>query len=470
MKRLIRGVLSTLAVAGVCSVTTPAQAANMLTNPGFETGAGTYTGWTTFGSGVQLSTPATDNIFRSGAAASKIFGGFNGCPLAPTFNVGGYLQSFSPTVGNTYEFSGFAYIASTDPISGTNTCVNNRVIAKLAFFNAVSGGAEIASSEIVIGDGNTALNAWKGFTFSAPAPSGALRVEALILFLQPGCATGSVFVDDLSLENYPTFSEPNALTNPRFSSGLTGWTSFGNVFVDTRAFAVRSPGGSAKLFSTFVTGSSSGMFQSQVAAPGSSWTFKVHGLSTCVESPINGLNDNFVLAHIAFKDAGNIEISGADAIVRDASSGLGTWTEATAVGVAPPGTVAAQAFILFVSPTNKGGAAWVDDIVFRPTLALDVAPKAGLELALSAPAPNPSRGGRTNIGFALPQDGELSIRVYDIAGRGVATLLQGTRTAGNGSVQWDGRRSDGSLVRPGIYQIVLRSAGRSVTRNLVLMN
>ncbi len=469
MKRLIRVGLRTLALAACCGLATPALATNMLANPGFEAAGGGYTGYFTFGSGVQLSTPATDNILHNGVAASKVFGGFNGCPIAPSFNVGGYGQAFtSPVAGHTYEFSGFAYMASTDSIPGTNTCLKNRVIAKIAFFNALAGGVELQSNEIVIGDGNTVKNRWNGFTVSSPVPTGALRVEALILYLQPGCDPGSVFVDDLSFDHYPTPSEPNTLANPSFSTGLTGWTTFGNVFSDTRGFACRTSGGAAKLFSTFVTGSSSGLFQSKVAAPGSAWQLGVNALTSCVDSPINGTNDNFLLSRVVFKNSLGVEIGGGDALVLDAHTPIGTWTHSTATAVAPAGTATVEGYVLFISPTNQGGAGFIDDLVLRQVEVAGVNPGA-LSLALTAPSPNPFRG-TTRMSFVLPTEGEMSIRIYDVAGRGIATLLSGTHAAGTGSIQWDGRRSDGSLAAPGIYQVVLRSAGQSVTRRMVFAN
>lgn len=92
--------LTLLALLATAAFVGPTSAQpNLLVNPGFETAGGSYTGWFTFGSGVQMSTPATDNIFRSGTAASKTFGGFVGCPNTPAFNVGGYGQALTPTGG-----------------------------------------------------------------------------------------------------------------------------------------------------------------------------------------------------------------------------------------------------------------------------------------------------------------------------------------------------------------------------------
>lgn len=471
MKRLMRDVLPVLALVGLCGLVAPAHAANMLANPGFEAAGGGYSGWFTFGAGVQLSTAATDNIMHTGAAAAKIYGGFNGCPFAPSFNVGGFGQAFVlPLSSNTtFEFSGQAYMASSDTIPGTNTCSKNRCIVKLAFFNATTGGTELQGSEYVIGDGNTVKNRWNTFSITSSAPANARRVEALVLYLQPACDPGSVFVDDVQLNSYATpVASGNLLSNPAFSSGLTGWTTFGNVFADGRAFAGHSAGGAAKLFGTFSPGSSSGLYQSFPASPGSTWEFSLNAMTSCSDSPIFGTNDNLLVAHIGFFDANGAEIvGGPQAVALNAASPIGAWTPTQLAGTAPVGTATVRCYVLFEQPNNLGGAAFVDDLVFRATpVTLGVNPGAA-SLALSAPSPNPSRG-NARLSYSLPTESDLSIRVYDVAGRGVATLLEGRRPAGNGSIQWDGRRADGSRAAAGIYQVVLRSNGATVSRRMVL--
>jgi len=265
-----KNILASLALTGMVllAIGSPvfASGTQLLANPGFEDGGGSYNGWFTFGSGVQISTAADDNIFRSGVAASKTFGEFNGCPI-PNFDVGGYGQLFTPTVGQMYEFSGYSFVAAIDSILGDDTCIGNRVIAKIVFFNAASGGNEISSNEVIVGDWSTPLETWVPFTVSALAPAGALRVEALILFLQPGCETGAVFLDDLFFCENASTTEPNVLANPSFDTDLSGWTIFGNVFyeegnplaIPSRASLRRTPTGAAKLFGTFTTGCSACM-------------------------------------------------------------------------------------------------------------------------------------------------------------------------------------------------------------------
>jgi hypothetical protein len=445
-------------------------AANLLVNPGFETGGGSFTGWTTFGNGVQLSLPAGDNIIRTGAAAAKLFGEFTGCPGAKSFTVGGCFQAFTPTAGQVYTLSGYSFISPTDLIPGTTTCTKNRAIAKITFYNAAVGGSEMSSNEVVIGDGNSIPNQWNAFTASAPAPTGALRVEALLLFLQPACDTGSAYVDDMSFEETTPAVQPNVLVNPSFNTNLSGWSTFGNVFFDFRVGAIRTPTGSAKLFSTFSPDTPSGMFQSFAAAVGSVWQLDAWAMTSCVfGDAITGANDNFVLARIVFRDAGNVDIGSNEAVILDGTSPLGKWTSHTVTAVAPVGTTLAQAYLLFISPTLQGGSMWVDDINFQNLGTIGVSPgpgARGVELAQNVPNPF---GSNTRIDFVLSEPGAVDLVVYNIAGRRIATLVQGRLEAGPHSVTWNGKAANQVPAAPGMYQYVLKtSAGQSSRRMLLI--
>jgi 1,4-alpha-glucan branching enzyme len=89
--------------------------------------------------------------------------------------------------------------------------------------------------------------------------------------------------------------------------------------------------------------------------------------------------------------------------------------------------------------------------VFAPTAALDVpaVSRAG-GLELSAPWPNPSRGG-SRLSFTLPGRTSGSLAILDLAGRTVRTLAFGTLEAGLHTVAWDGADASGRMASPGLY-------------------
>jgi hypothetical protein len=446
-----------------------ANGVQLLANPGFEDLGGSYDGWFTFGSGVQLSTPAGDNIFRTDSTASKIYGEYSGCPI-PNFDVGGFGQAFTPVAGKDYYFSGYSFISIADTIPGDDTCIGNRAIAKLVFFDAASGGNELSSNEIVIGDWSTPRDVWVPFTVSAPTPPGALRVEALILFLQPGCDDGAVFVDDLFLWENPTQTGPNVLVNPSFDSDLSGWTTFGNVYYDGRSFARRTPTGGAAMYGTFSLGNDTGMFQRFDTDPGATWSLSLYALNTCVEDALRGTNENVAYAIIEYLDVSGVSLGGDNVIIGDNSSPLGTWTKYQVTATAPAGTDSVDALIIFTQGEFlENGKIFVDDVAFFEGVTSSVGdtPRmSGVKLHQNVPNPfNPT----TRIAFELTQSENVEIVVYDVTGSRVTTLHKGQLGAGPHSVTWDGKAASGERVASGVYLYVLRTSTEEVARRMVLL-
>jgi hypothetical protein len=93
---------------------------------------------------------------------------------------------------------------------------------------------------------------------------------------------------------------------------------------------------------------------------------------------------------------------------------------------------------------------------------------ATLELSLLQSLPNPMWES-TRIDFILPAAAEISLKVYDPAGRLVKTLIQGNRSAGQGTVMWNGRNENGSKVATGVYFYRLETGGRVLTKKLMLV-
>ena len=65
-------------------------------------------------------------------------------------------------------------------------------------------------------------------------------------------------------------------------------------------------------------------------------------------------------------------------------------------------------------------------------------------------SPNPCRE-FTSINYQLPEPGHTTLRVYDISGRLVRTLVDGRKETGHHTIHWDGRDGNGDLVPSGVY-------------------
>ena len=89
-----------------------------------------------------------------------------------------------------------------------------------------------------------------------------------------------------------------------------------------------------------------------------------------------------------------------------------------------------------------------------------------LSLAQNMPNPfNPS----TEIRFSVPAAGQGHLRVYNVRGEMVRSLLDGHFAAGSGSVVWNGRTDNGLNAGSGVYFYRLEVGGHSLAKRMVLL-
>ncbi|MBD3348785.1 MAG: T9SS type A sorting domain-containing protein, partial [Candidatus Eisenbacteria bacterium] len=75
----------------------------------------------------------------------------------------------------------------------------------------------------------------------------------------------------------------------------------------------------------------------------------------------------------------------------------------------------------------------------------------------------------TSIAYHVPQKSEVSIRVYDVTGRLVRTLVDGMEAPGVHEAVWDGRSDRGESVGSGVYFCVMEAAGFHDSRKMTLL-
>jgi hypothetical protein len=90
-------------------------------------------------------------------------------------------------------------------------------------------------------------------------------------------------------------------------------------------------------------------------------------------------------------------------------------------------------------------------------------PSAPVQFVLNQNYPNPFNP-TTTIAISLAKSGHISLKIFDVMGREVATLVDGFRSAGNYNVHWDA-----STVPSGIYFCRLTTDAFSSTRKMILM-
>jgi hypothetical protein len=91
-------------------------------------------------------------------------------------------------------------------------------------------------------------------------------------------------------------------------------------------------------------------------------------------------------------------------------------------------------------------------------------PPGRMDIAVS---PNPF-GRNTRLSYAVPQRGNVSLTVFDAAGRTVRTLASGRSEPGRFSAVWDGRSQSGALVPNGVYLYRYAFDGKRMTGKMTL--
>jgi len=127
------------------------------------------------------------------------------------------------------------------------------------------------------------------------------------------------------------------------------------------------------------------------------------------------------------------------------------------------------------------GVTWQDPSRGTYVYKLTAVDKAGNESepvsASAAPAtfslgqniPNPFNPA-TVIPYTVPvSGGQVTLRIYDVAGRLVRTLLDGIETPGARTAEWNGRDDRGARVSSGVYFYRFSAPGFEATRKMVLV-
>ena len=103
---------------------------------------------------------------------------------------------------------------------------------------------------------------------------------------------------------------------------------------------------------------------------------------------------------------------------------------------------------------------------FSITVAVDE--NGPLAFELRENYPNPFNAS-TTISFSLPENGFVTLEVYNIAGQKVRELASERYPAGNHAIMWDGRNNGGSLVSSGVYFARLKAGHHAATLRMMFM-
>ncbi|MGH1364108.1 MAG: endo-beta-N-acetylglucosaminidase [Calditrichia bacterium] len=125
---------------------------------------------------------------------------------------------------------------------------------------------------------------------------------------------------------------------------------------------------------------------------------------------------------------------------------------------------------------NDGTLGSTPGVDAKDPMWVDPAPLVGIEDGLSIPSgyvleqnyPNPFNPA-TTIAYSLPQNGQVTIAVYNLLGQRVRLLVDLKQTAGSYQVVWDGRNDAGVSQSSGIYLYRLSGENTQQTQKMILM-
>jgi hypothetical protein len=90
------------------------------------------------------------------------------------------------------------------------------------------------------------------------------------------------------------------------------------------------------------------------------------------------------------------------------------------------------------------------------------------QVSLEQNVPNPFNPS-TTITFGLPAASDVTLTVFDVQGRRVATLIDGPLAAGFRSFTWHGLDNNGRRVGSGVYFCRLEAGGKVFTKKMVML-
>ncbi|HRX51543.1 MAG TPA: C25 family cysteine peptidase [Candidatus Krumholzibacteria bacterium] len=110
---------------------------------------------------------------------------------------------------------------------------------------------------------------------------------------------------------------------------------------------------------------------------------------------------------------------------------------------------------------------WCVMVAFSdPSVGVEDVTRAGLALGANYPNPfNPA----TTIRFTTPREGPVSLKVFDLSGRLVRTLVDESLSAAVHEVTWRGQDDAGRRVASGSYYYRLSAGGETLVRKMTLL-
>ncbi len=137
------------------------------------------------------------------------------------------------------------------------------------------------------------------------------------------------------------------------------------------------------------------------------------------------------------------------------------------------GTTAGR-FCVEVTLTNLDNTSEKEVMTFCATAGTTSASGSALSassLSMSQNYPNPfstSKSAGTTISWYMPKAGDATLKVYNLLGKEVRSLVHESRPLGRSTITWNGRDNNNRQVAPGVYIYKLSTGTQTLTRRLLV--
>jgi hypothetical protein len=296
--------------------------------------------------------------------------------------------------------------------------------------------------------------------FGAPTTSGGLRIldraTGALLYGETGMFRSPIWTGD-TLYVVGALDKDNHLLTARDAGGSVLWTASTTLGGGTGSPALGN--------GVLVVSGANGNIEAFDASNGSHlWS---HAVGTALYQMVNGLR-------VAKGTSGTPAITDSLAWIGsldgklyalDLASGSEVWSWDFGVPVASSPAVSGN--MLFVA--TEDGHLYAFNSTTPTTGTSTASPEYqgyATIFAAGRPHPNPSAD-VTRIEWTMPQAAHARVRVFDVAGRRVNTLVDRSLDAGEHEAMWDGRDQRGAAVAPGVYFVRIEAGGNSANRKLV---
>jgi hypothetical protein len=117
---------------------------------------------------------------------------------------------------------------------------------------------------------------------------------------------------------------------------------------------------------------------------------------------------------------------------------------------------------------------FVDDVMARgydlPGITNDKRNKIPLTTTLYSPKPNPMINGKTYISFSLAEPSPVKLKIYNISGKLIKTVLNYQMDIGIYDIIWNGKDERAQPVSEGIYFYTLETSKQKFTKKVIVLH